>query len=346
MIKTITYITVLFLLFVNQVIAQEQTFEQKMKQLSIQIEEVVKLEKELLKKEIKTIEKAYNNDEITFEEAKSQKEKATQLHANNIKIKTGEIEEVVHDLVQGKVDVKVKEYSNPKQKNVSINWSSNRNDSLYKYKRTFSSLVVAFGFNNLMKDGNINSINDSDFKFSNSRFLELGINYKTRILKNTNGLYANYGLSLRYNTLKAKDNQYLVPNNNHTTLETYPLELKQSKFRNLQLVVPAFFEIDLSKSKEEGSKTYYGRNASWRLGFGGFAGFNLKSKQVLKYDDGGRYIRQKIKTDYNVNNFVYGVQALIGYRSNSFYVKYDLQDTFAHDFKGQKNVSFGVRFDL
>lgn len=345
MIKTITTFAFAFVLFVSTIYAQETpTFEQKMKTLSTQIDVVVATEKKLLKQEIKAIEKEYNQDKITFEEAKAQKEKATQLHANNIKQETEKIEEKIHDLVQGKVNVKVKEVDS-RSRTFTFDWNTIRKDSVYKYKRTFSGLVVAFGFNNLIKDGDLNTINDSDFKFSNSRFLELGRNYKTRIFKNNSLFYVNYGMSLRYNTLIAKDNKYLVINGNQTNLETFNLDLKKSKFRNLQFVVPVSFELDFSKPKQEENRIYYRRNNSWRIAFGGFAGINLKSKQILKYKEDGRLVRQKIKKDYNVNRFVYGVQGQIGYENTSFYVKYDLQDTFTHSFTGQKNISFGVRFD-
>ena len=348
MIKTITYIALSLVLFVTNVHAQEKTFEEKMENLSSQIDNVIVSEKALLKKEIKAIEKQYNSDKITYEEAEKQKKVATKLHADAIKTKIESIEKQVHSLVQGKVDDKVKEVDSKKSKSKKDIYFGVRFDSILKQKknkRTYSYFVLAFGFNNLIKDGDINSMQDSDFEFAGSRFAELGLNYKTRLLKNSGLAYLNYGLSLRYNGLRAKNNQYLVVNGDQTVLQTHTEDLKKSKFRNTQLVVPLFLEFDLSKPKVENGKTIYRRNRTWRFGFGGFGGINLKSKQILKYKLDGKKVRTKIKGDYNVNRFVYGVQGLVGYKDTSFYVKYDLQDLFADSFENQKNLSFGVRFD-
>jgi len=343
MIRLITYTILATLLAITSITAQENTFESKIKSLSTQLDEVIKTEKNLLKKEIKSIEKQYNNDEITFDEAKKLKSKATRLHANNISSKTLEVENKVHNLVQGKVDTIVKAVETNKYKKFDFNFSK---DSIYNNNRTYSTSFVAFGLNNIVKDGNLNSIQDSDFEFGQSHFFEFGLNFKTRLLKNSGLLYANYGLSMRYNNLRTKDKQYFVTDNDNTVLQDHALDLKSSRFKNVQLVLPVMFELDFSKPREEDGKTVYHRNRSFRLGFGGFGGFNLKTKQILRYDLNGKNNRDKEKGDFNVNNFVYGIQGLIGYRDTSFYVKYDMQDLFTNSFKDQKNVSFGVRFEL
>lgn len=351
MTKIITYITIIFLLTVSSIFAQEKlTFEQKIKSLSVQMDSVVEAEKILLKKEIKAIEKEYNIDKITFEEAETQKKEIAKLHANNIKNKIAKIEIQVHHLVQGKVTSKIKkvedEQENDKdvwtikiKKDSKINWQR-------KDKRTHFYLVFALGLNNLIKNGDINSINNSDFKFGTSRFYEVGLNYKTRLLENSGLMYVNYGLSLRYNNLRAKNNQYLVVNGNETNLVTHTMDLTHSRLKNVQLVVPVFLEFDFSKPKIKKDKTVFRRNRSFRLGVGAFGGVNLKTKQYLEFNENGIDKETEVKGDFNVNNFVYGMQGLVGYKDLSLYVKYDMQDIFSNSFKNQKNISMGLRFDL
>jgi hypothetical protein len=343
MTRITTYLTLLLLFFITSIIAQNKNFEANIKNLAVQIDEVVKTEKALLKEEIKTIEKQYNNEKISYEEAEKQKKTAAKLHANKIKNKISSIEEQVHSLVQGKVDTKVKEIDNNKYKMLNLSFSR---DSIYNNKRTYSTSFVAFGLNNLINDGDFATLQDSEFEFGASHFFEFGLNFKTRLLKKSGLLYANYGLSLRYNNLRPKDKQYFVTNNEETLLQDHALDLKSSRFKNVQLVLPVMFELDFSKPRVENDKTVYHRNRNFRIGFGGFGGFNLKTKQILRYDLDGKKVRDKEKGDFNVNNFVYGVQGLIGYRDTSFYVKYDLQNLFTDSFKNQKNISFGVRFEL
>jgi len=311
-----------------------------MKDLSSQIDKVIDTEKTLLKNEIKAIEKRYNNDEITFEEAEEQKKAASTLHANNIKNKVASIEEQVHNLVQGKVTNKLTNNKDNYKHNSIVKDFGFTSDSTY-YKRTSPYFVLSLGVSNMIDGGNFNK----NLKW-NSGFAELGINYKTRIFKKSSLLYINYGLSYRENNYKPKDNQYFVTSGNNTSLTTHTSELKRSKFTTSQLVVPVFFEMDFSKPKIKNGKKYFRKNAAFRFGLGGFAGFNIGSKQYIKYKADGKKVKITSKGNYNVNDFVYGIQALIGYRDTSFYVKYDMQDVFTNSFTNQKNISFGVRFDL
>lgn len=350
MIRKIIYLIIALLLFVTNSNAQDKNFETKMKSLSTQMDEVIQIEKHLLKKEIKAIEKQYNKDKITFEEAEKQKKAVTELHANNIKTKIASIETQIHNLVQGKTDAKIKAIDNKKEDDyLVIDWNSKKRQlkkKKRKNKRTYYYLVFAMGYNNLIDDGDINSVNDSAFKLGGSHFYEVGLNYKTRLMENSGLMYINYGLSLRYNNLRTNNNSYFVVDNDKTNLEVHAFDLSDSRMKNVQLVAPVFFEFDFSKPKTEKGKTIYRRNRSFRLGFGGFAGINLKTKQFLEYSKDGVDYELESKGDYNVNTFVYGVQGLIGYKDISLYVKYDMQDLFAKSFKNQKNISLGVRFDL
>jgi hypothetical protein len=346
--KNIIYLVILALFMVTASYGQTQTFEEKAKALSVQIDKIVVKEKDALKTTIRTIESRYNDDEISYEDANALKEAATAKTAQNIKDQVAVVENQLHDLVQHRLDTDIAEQDSiTKSTNFILSIDKEgfkiKKSHKKKNKRTYSYTVLAFGFNNLIKDG---ALQDDTFKFANSGFFEYGHNYKTRVFKNSGLLYLNYGLSLRYNRLVPKDNKYFVANTSNTSLQTYPTELRKATFKNVQLVAPVYFEFDLSKPKIEEDKTIYRRNRGLRFGLGGFAGVNFKSKQVLKYKLDGKRIRDKSKGDYNVNALVYGLQAQIGYRDVSFYAKYDMNDLFKNDFVGQKNISFGLKFDL
>ena len=343
-------ITVLALLFVNISYAQndKQSFETKAKLLSEQIDAIVAKEKAALKVTIQNIEDQYNNDEISYEDAKAQKDEATAASAKKIKVKVAAVESKLHDLVQHRLDENIAKQDSLdndgnfvfsiNEKGVKIRRAKEK-----KNKRTYSYDILAFGYNNLMLDG---ALQDDIFKFGKSGFFEYGLNYKTRLFKNSGLLYVNYGLSFRYNRLVPKNNQYFVANNTNTSLQPFATDLRKATLKNVQLVVPVFFEFDFSKSKIEDDITVYRRNRAFRFGFGGYAGVNMKSKQILKYKLDGKRIREKSKGDYNVNSLIYGLQAQVGYKNTSFYAKYDMNDLFKNDFSGQKNISFGVKFDL
>jgi len=351
MIKIISTLIILLLLSLLNVQAQEQSFEEKVKILSDRIEKVTAEERSALKEEIKEINSRLEANEISEKEAQKLKKSAAEISAQNIQQRVSIIEQQLQDLIQHKVDNEIFTEDNRKRfriGGVDIDFRDNDRKRHRKgHRRTTSSTVFAFGLNNLVTDGSLNSIDDSEFKFWQSRFFEFGVNHKTRVFKNSSLLYIDYGLSVMYNTLRPKQNQYYVANGNTTSLQTHEMDLDKSKFKNVQLVVPVMFELDFSKPKfsKEDDKFHYRTNRSVRVGAGGFIGVNLKTKQVLKYKENDVRVKDRQKGDFNVNNFVYGLSAFVGHKDTSFYVKYNLNELFKNAATKNNNISFGVRFD-
>ena len=111
--------------------------------------------------------------------------------------------------------------------------------------------------------------------------------------------------------------------------------------------MPAHLEFDFTKKEIKDDKTIFKTHESFRMGFGGYAGVNVKSKQILCFEDAtGNDVTQKTKGDFNVNDFIYGVSAYIGYDEVSLYAKYDLNPVFQNNAVDQKNISLGIRFDF
>ena len=151
-----------------------------------------------------------------------------------------------------------------------------------------------------------------------------------------------------YNNLRPTDNRLFVKNGNQTELQTAAVDLKESRFRNVQLVFPAHLEFDFTPKKlsNDGTKTYYRTHESFRVGLGGYGGFNLKSKQITRYELDGDKVKDKQKGDFNTSNFVYGLSGYIGYGQTSLYVKYDMNPLFKDNAVDQNNISLGLRFDF
>lgn len=352
MIKIISTLIIFLLLSLLNVQAQEQSFEEKVKILSDRIEKVTAEERSALKEEIKEINIRLETNKISEKDAQKLKKSAAEKSAQNIQQRVSEIEKQLQDLIQHKVDDEIFTEDNRKRfriGGVDIDFSDHHHHKRHRRRnrRTTSSTVFAFGLNNLVTDGSLNSIDDSEFKFWQSRFFEFGINHKTRVFKNSSLLYIDYGLSVMYNTLRPKRSQYYVTNGNTTSLQTHEMDLNKSKFKNVQLVVPVMFELDFSKPKfsKEDDKFHYRTNRSVRVGAGGFVGVNLKTKQVLKYKENDVRAKDRQKGDFNTNNFVYGLSAFVGHKDTSFYVKYNLNELFKNATTKQNNISFGVRFD-
>jgi len=339
------YLALLLCLFASKMLGQE-TFEKRAKNIASKIELITKEEKAALKKEVEAINNQLINGTITREEANSKKKLLAEARALNIESRVAVEQEALRNLVQEKVDGKIKEQDSTRR--YSFSFHKNRHDkmdadSIQGEKRTTSQFVIASGLNNLITDGNLK---DSDYRFLGSHFYELGVTYNSRILKNDNLLHAKYGLSLMYNNLRPTDNRNFVINGNQTNLVVNPVDLKDSRFRNVYLVAPVHLEFDFSGKKMKEDKPFFKTHQSFRLGVGGYAGINLKSKQIIKYDDNDLKATEKTKGDFNTSNFIYGLSTYIGYKETSLYLKYDLNPLFKDNVVKQNNVSLGLRFDL
>lgn len=345
------YLALAACLFAGKIVAQE-TFESRARQIADKIEKITTEEKEALKVEIEEINQQFEKGTITKAEADDKKKKLAEARAIIIENKVAVSQEELKELVQQKVNGKIK--SNPTD-STTIRISGKyvlrfEKDSLrfnkareYKERRTTSQFVFAAGLNNVVTDG---EVENSDFRFWGSHFYEWGLTYNTRIAKNSNLLHLKYGMSVMYNNLRPTENRIFAVNGNQTNLEDSGLNLKESRFRNVYLVLPLHLEFDFSGKTIKGDKTYFRTHKAFRMGLGGYAGVRVKSKQILKYEIDDLDIREKTKGDFNSSNFIYGLSAYIGYKETSLYAKYDLNPLFKDNAIKQNNISLGIRFDF
>ncbi|WP_029037197.1 porin family protein [Salinimicrobium xinjiangense] len=339
--KKVTFLMLLIItsLSVEPVTAQEQTNREKIEQLEKQKEQIIAEEKEALKKEVESINRRAQAKEIDWEEAEKLKSEAAKKHAMNIQNRVAIIDNQIALLLR--------------EEDTNDDWSWNEeeeeqhdNDNWFSkshYSRTSTHLVVAVGFNNALTEGQ--SINDSDFKVGGSRFFELGIAWRTRVFERSNFMRFRYGFSFQFNGLKPTDNRYFVGDGDLTTLEEFPIDLDKSKFRMDNLVFPVHFEFGPSKKVETPRSVWFSTHNKLKIGLGGYAGVNLGERQKLKFEEDGEGVKQKLKGDYNTNEFIYGLSGYIGWGGTSLYAKYDLNPIFKDPNPALHNISVGLRFD-
>ena len=340
------------------------SFETRAKAIANQIKKITDNEKKALKTEIESLDKEVEKGLISKDKAEALKLKKAEQHAAIIEAKIALEEGKLSQLIQDKVDGKFEVEKLIKGGNRKIVLGSNNDfiggnhefniTSMKVYhgnedkenrqsKRTTSQMVFAAGLNNLVTN---DKVDKSDFRYLGSHFYELGVTYNSRILENDNLLHAKYGLSVMYNNLRPTDNRSFVVNGNQTDLVLNAKDLSDSRFRNVYLVAPVHLEFDFSGNKDSNGKPFFRTHNSFRLGVGGYAGVNLKSKQIIKYENNDLKATERTKGDFNTNNFIYGLSSYIGYKSTSLYLKYDLNPLFKDNAVKQNNVSLGVRFDF
>ena len=308
--------------------------------LKLQRENIINQEKEELKQEVEAINEQLDKNEITLKKADELKEAAATRHALNIENRIAIIDNKIA-LIERNEDAKIED-----DHSFVFKWGEEdkKENQDYNDQRTTSTIMVAAGFNNALEDGQ--SLNDSDFKIGGSRFFEIGWVWNTRVFEDTNWLRLKYGVSFQFNGLKPTDNRYFVENGGLTTLEEYPVNLEKSKFRMDNLVVPVHFEFGPYKRIENKNGPTFSTYRKFKIGLGGYGGFSLGERQKLKFEEDGDNVKQKLKSDYNTNDFIYGLSTYVGWGNTSLYAKYDLNPIFQGPNTESHNVSLGLRFDL
>lgn len=353
--KTII-ILIISLSFLN---LNAQSFEDQVRAISENIENIKKEEKNALKKGIETLDSQLNNKSISIQDYQTQKQVLAAKHASNIEERVGTEEQKLRELISQKVDGKVVDnmdeiqlkkdsliikYKKPVNNPVDAGYSQ----KIFKQNRSETGFLFAMGINNLIDNGNFNSLNDENFAMWESRFYEWGINRKTYLSTKSDWLSMRYGFSFMYNNLRPTENRFFVKNDNQTLLVEHPNDLRVSRFRNLNLVFPLHFEFDTSRKRvrETENATYIHNNKGIRIGLGGYAGLNLNTRQFTEfYDENGKRDIEE-RNNFNTNKFIYGVSAYVGYSWFSVYMKYDLNPLFKDNPIQQNNVSMGMRFDF
>lgn len=327
----------------------------EIEKLKILKENAVKIEKEALKSKIENINKKVSEGSVSETEAENLKKAAAEKHALNIDNRIA-----IFDNQLALIDRNGMDSTKITGTAIVFGWGQEDvdNDLIFgvkvrkgsrgtvkKYdRRTTSDGYIAVGLNNVVASGE--SLEDSDFKVAGSRFAELGWTWKTRVFDNSNWLRVRYGLAFQFNGLKPTDNRLFVDTGEQTELQTYPLNLKKSKFRMDNLVIPIHFEFGPSKKIEHDDYFRYVTRDQFKFGIGGYGGINLGARQKLKFEEDGENQKQKLKANYNTNNFIYGLSAYIGWGATSIYAKYDLNTIFKNNAVDQHNVSLGLRLDL
>lgn len=354
--QTITkYIIIIYLSLLAVNVSAQETEKKLTKKEKIEAlkQIIIDSEKDALKIEVEQINEQVVKKEITYKQGENLKKEAAKKRALNINNRISIMENKIEFNIRNNLPNGLKSKKNKNKFEISfgnndtniIGVTIGKTKEKPKYDiRTSNDIVMAIGFNNAIIDGQI--LSDSPYKIGGSGFAELGWNWKTRLGVSGNSPRLKYGFMFQWNRYELKNNKIFVQNENTTSLETFPADLKQSEFRNTNLVFPLYFEFGPMKKIEKKDRIRFINNGKFKFGVGAYAGFNIGSQLKLRYKEDGNRIKQKIKQNFNVNDFIYGIGTYIGIGDISLYAKYDLSKTFKNANLKQNNISLGLRVDL
>jgi hypothetical protein len=175
-----------------------------------------------------------------------------------------------------------------------------------------------------------------DLKNTGSRYVSLGWHYDIRVGGKGSVFHLLTGPELAFNNYMFEKNRRLFATDTRTDILREPtLGLEKSKLAVTTINLPLLATLKFHDRK--------GHDNGFRIGAGGYAGYRLSSHTKIKYEDEGNTRKDKDRGSYNLEDFQYGLQGIIGIRGIDLFVKYGLNDLFKEN-RGPKGqtVSFGI----
>ncbi len=173
-----------------------------------------------------------------------------------------------------------------------------------------------------------------DLRTGGSRYVNIGLNFKQRLGGRRSPLYLLAGPEFAFNNYMLEGNHKWVNQNGLTSviLETSGRQYQKTKLATSTLTVPLMLQLNTHG------------HSHFHLGAGGFAGYRLASWTKLKYFEENTTYKDKDYGSYNLNDWQYGLQGIIGVKSLTFFAKYNLNPLF-RDGQGlqAQTLSFGLR---
>lgn len=326
-----------------QIIIEYEKHNYKIDELRKARQEVEQLEKELLKEQIQVLQMRLKDEEISIYEFESEKKLLAERHAQNIRSRTLIIDESIDYLKRNEgeeVTHSINVLLGSKKEKEDAGGTA---DTIVRYaKRQSSGLFLAVGISNTIGDNH--SLNDTPYKMAGSRFFEFGYNWRTAFKRNSS-LHLRYGIGMQIDGYKPDDNQYFVMQDKELHLEEHSMNLKKSKLRMTNLVVPLHLEFRKPKLRvrNDGGKVYSYYD-TWNFGIGGYAGLNIKTTQILEYKADRSSVRSTENMSSGMNQAIYGLSAYVGRGDFSLYARYALNDMFKNSVSNEKTLAIGLRY--
>jgi len=219
-------------------------------------------------------------------------------------------------------------------------------DTVVKYS-TKVTPYLAFGVGNVATDG---AFANSEFGYMRSNYFEWGVAARTPFSKTNNKWGIRYGLGFKYNGLATTQNRMFgLRGENQTVTMSAPINLRKNYayFRNTYVTIPISLDFTTTSKVYNEANRRFTTKEGINFGIGGYVGYNINSKQFIRYENADGYkISEQQKGDWNVNDFQYGLTAYAGKDHFKVVLKYDLSPVFSNNLVDQNYWSVGLQLGL
>ncbi|MGB1207230.1 MAG: porin family protein [Chitinophagales bacterium] len=225
----------------------------------------------------------------------------------------------------GEVDITIMDNSGDDDDQIEINISDNDDDdddyddddSFNRIKTRW--LMLDIGINSFIQDGKFGvSGDESILEINAGKSFDFNLYvFKQRIGIIQNHMNLVYGLGFDFSNYGFAQNVMLEKNTNPLAVTTLSdeVDLKKNKLHTIFLNVPLMINFETNKNKSK----------SFRASAGVYAGVLLGGKTKQKNNEGDI---TKVKDDFNINRFRYGLTGQIGVGPINFFANYSLTPMF------------------
>ncbi|BAO54346.1 porin family protein [Nonlabens marinus] len=218
----------------------------------------------------------------------------------------------------------------------------NRNKEADKNVNTTSGLSLGFGYNFINGD----DLGIDDFSYANNNYFSVGVYWLTALNKSQTVRF-KYGIEYQSQGTELNGNRaFTISDPDNTQIQRLSFDADKAKFRQDQLVFPLHFEIGGTNRKEyEDGRVRFDNYKKFKIGLGGYAGFNMSSRLKYKYELSGDDIKQTTINAFDNNVLLYGVDAYVGIDDFSIFGRMALNDIFDTGSVDGQYMAFGVRWN-
>ena len=215
-------------------------------------------------------------------------------------------------------------------------WSRNFDlDRYYPRRGTENFFNIYLGLNNWLEDGDLPN---SDEPYSlipiNSWYLGLNFDNVTHIL---GPVYLDWGIGASFQDFSFENTRIQLVKEDDAIL-----------FQEVAGITGRKSEINAGYLNVHFVPTFsFGRYRDFRVGFGVYGGYRIRSNTKMKFDDGnGETQKDKLNDSFHINPFKYGFRGTVGWDFFDLFFNYDLTEFFDEDVNAPRltPVTFGIIF--
>ncbi|MFZ1678649.1 MAG: hypothetical protein WAT91_15315 [Saprospiraceae bacterium] len=210
------------------------------------------------------------------------------------------------------------------------------------HSRTHASFNFDFGINNFLEDGGFPDDHGAQYAVHPWGSWYVGAN---TILHADIGrhVFFEFGLGVSWYNFKFQDDNTLITKGENGvgfSKDQRTLDFNVSKLTATYLNA-SFIPMYATGRHHHHSRWNYSDHDSFRIGVGPYAGYRLESHSKQGYTIDGDKQSDKVRDNFYLNNFRYGVRLQMGLESIDFFAAYDLNSFFVEG-KGPKLNAFTI----